>query len=281
MIEPDEANPGSLVTPPRSGNRRRAIAVSIVFHLALFIALLCWYVPQHTKTGLKTKEKPTANANTQDTDNEASPSKLPLTLGDNVPASQIEASLESAMQQAETLSEKRQLSELEKKLKRLNSISSAESVQDTTQKIANTLGLSPGPVPAVGPVEGIFDATTAQIHKVTRIRDADGDWLYQSVLVDAAGRTENIDLPRAEGEVTYKTFQQLRQFPMADGIYRQLVMPMLQKMLNAMDAAEAQARELRKQEAQKESAFQESASQKKGTEEQRLPATIDEPTFNP
>ena len=68
---------------------------------------------------------------------------------------------------------------------------------------------------------------------------------------------------------------------MADGIYRQLVMPMLQKMLNAMDAAEAQARELRKQEAQKESAFQESASQKKGTEEQRLPATIDEPTFNP
>ncbi len=280
MIEPDEANPDPQVTSPRSGNRRRAITVSVVFHLVLFIALLCWYVPRHSNSERKREDKTAANSNSQERRNEAAP-QLPPTSGDDVPASQIEASIESAMQQAEGLSEKRQLSELEKKLRRLNSISSAESVQDTTQKIANTLGLSPGPVPAAESVEGMFDTTTAQIHEVTRIRDANGDWLYQSVLVDAAGRTENIDLPRAEGEVTYNTFQQLKQFPMADGIYRQLVMPMLQNMLTAMDAAEAQARELRRQEAQKESAFQESASQKTGTEEQRLPATINEPTFNP
>jgi len=280
MIKPDEANPDPQVTSPRSGNRRRAITVSVVFHLVLFIALLCWYVPRHSNSELTREDKTASNAKSQERRNEAAP-QLPPTLGDDVPASQIEASIESAMQQAEGLSEKRQLSELEKKLRRLNSISSTESVQDTTQKIANTLGLSPGPVPAVESVEGIFDTTTAQIHEVTRIRDANGDWLYQSVLVDAAGRTENIDLPRAEGEVTYNTFQQLKQFPMADGIYRQLVMPMLQNMLSAMDAAEAQARELRRQEAQKESAIQESASQKTGTEEQRLPATIDEPTFNP
>mgnify|MGYP001283492342 CR=1 FL=1 len=118
---------------------------------------------------------------------------------------------------------------LEKNLNRLNDISSDVSVQDATQKIANTLGLAPGPLPAVGPVAGTFDTDTAQIYDVTRSRNKDGDWVYQSILVDAAGRTQKIDLPRAEGESSYSTFQQLKQFPIADSIYRQVVMPMLRQ----------------------------------------------------
>jgi hypothetical protein len=280
MIEPDEAKPDTRVASPRSGNRRRAITVSVMFHLALIIALVCWYVPQHSTSDVKKENKTTSIPETQQRQLEATP-KLPATSGDDVPASQIEASLKSAMKQVEELSEERQLSELKKNLRRLKSISSAESVQDTSQKIANTLGLSPGPVPAVESVEGTFDATTAQIHEVTRIRDANGEWLYQSVLVDAAGRTENIDLPRAEGEVTYKAFQQLKQFPMADGIYRQLVMPMLQNMLTAMDAAEAQARELRRHEAQRKSASQNSATLEAAAEGQQVPAKTDQPSSTP
>lgn len=280
MIEPDGAKPDTRVGSPRSGNRRRAITVSVVFHLSLIITLLCWYVPQRSNSDFKKQNKTTAITGTQQRQLEVTPT-LPPTSGDNVPASQIDASIQSAIKQVEELSGERQLSELEKKLRRLNSLSSAESVQDTSQKIANTLGLSPGPVPAVGSVEGTFDATTAQIHEVTRIPDRDGDWLYQSVLVDAAGRTENVDLPRAEGEVTYKTFQQLKKFPMADGIYRKLVMPMLQNMLTAMDAAEAQSRELRRQEAQKGSALENSATQKTAAEGQSIPAKMDLPSSTP
>jgi len=280
MIEPDDTNPDTQVTAPRSGNRRRAITVSVVFHLALFVALLCWYIPNHSDTLIKQGKTATAPTGTQQTQQESKPD-LPLTLGDKVPASQIEASLKSAMKQAEGLSEERKLSELEKKLRRLSSISSPESVQDTTQKIASTLGLSPGPVPAAGSVEGVFDTTTAQIHEVTRSRDDNGDWLYHSILVDAAGRTENIELPSVEGEVTYNTFQQLKQFPLADGIYRQLVMPMLQSMLAAMDTAEAQSRELRRRQVQEDSALHDSEGQDAGTEGNRLPAKIDQPSSTP
>ena len=274
MFETDESTPEKRGAFLRSGNRCRAITVSLIFHFLLLTALLCWYVPQHSRRSVPSEDKVSESTVKQQKQFAVSPNPS-ASLGDAVPASQIEASLKSAMRQAEGLSEERQLSELEKQLTRLNSISSVESVQDTTKKIAETLGLSPGAVPAAESLDGTFDTETAQIHEVTRTRDEKGEWLYQSSLVDAAGRTEKINLPRAEGEVTYNTFQQLKQFPMADGIYRQLVMPLLQNMLSAVDAAEAQARDLRKQKAQEE---EEEASQSSVFKESRLPAKIDAPS---
>ena len=273
MIETAATNADAQGIPPRSGSRRRAIIVSIIFHVVLIACLLCWYVPQNPPSSVGQRKKNAATTGHRKAPSEVL-SRLPATSGESVPADQIKASLDSALQQTEKLSEERMLSELEKKLRRLQSISSAESVQDTTHKIANTLGLSPGPVPSAKPVKGTFDTKTAQIHEVTRIRAENGDWLYESVLVDAAGRTQKIPLPKSEGEITYSTFQQLKQFPMADGIYRQLVMPMLQNMLKAMDLAEAKARELRKQELQKGQESGESRTQGVGPEVQRQPTDI-------
>ncbi len=276
MIETDESTADADRAPRRSENRRRAIAVSVMFHLVLVTGLLFWYLPQHSpSTGQGGTTKPASSRNRPNqihSDTMRGPSS-----GENVAARDIEASLNSALKQAEGLSGDRKLSELERNLRRLDSISSAESVQETTERIANTLGLSPGPVPTAGSVEARFDTSTAQIHEVSRIRGPDGDWLYQSVLVDSAGRTEKVVLPRAEGEVTYNTFQQLKNFPIADGIYRKLVMPMLQNMLTAMEAAEAKARELRRQETQNAAALQNAKTQELGSEGQRFPASVDEP----
>ena len=104
-----------------------------------------------------------------------------------------------------------------------------------------------GPVPNPIPPEGIFDISTAQIHDITRQQAADGKWTYQSVLVDKAGRTQSVELPSTEGEATYNTFQQLKKFPLAEGIYRKIVMPMLQNTLSAAAAAEEQARKVERQ----------------------------------
>ena len=183
-----------------------------LFHIALLIALLCWYLPEHSQP-IAQAENQAAAANKIQPAKDESNSSIPANPGENVPATEVLASLENAVSQAQRLSDERQLSELEKQLKRLNSISSEESVQETTNKIANTLGLTPGPIPTENSVPGGFDHKTAQIHNVNRIRDEHGNWQYRSILVDAAGRTEEVALPANEGEVTYKTFQQLKQFP--------------------------------------------------------------------
>ena len=40
-------------------------------------------------------------------------------------------------------------------------------------------------------------------------------------------------MTQAEGEAIYETFQQMKKFPVAAGIYRSVVMPMIQKTLEA------------------------------------------------
>lgn len=259
MSNPDGVNPSSPTHVRRLGIRRRSIIISVIFHGVLLSSLLCWYIPQRVEsTNQKTLQSSSTNV---DPAHASVPPPLPPTPGSNVPAGQIEASLKSAMDQTRDLSNERKLTELEKNLERLDSISSAESVQKTTQKIAGVLGLSSGPRPNTQPIVGAFDINTAQIHDVTRSRDDNGKWRYQSVLVDAGGRTQQVELSDKNGEATFNTFQQLKKFPMADGIYRELVMPMLQKMLAAADASQAQVRKAKEQQ----------AAEQESTTDQRTP----------
>lgn len=271
MFDTDEKKSRDQVPSSRSVTRRRAVLFSVLVHLSLLIVMLCWYVPNHLETAGQIGKARLKTAAPQQAILEEV-THMPPSAGENIPSEQIQASLKSAIGEAETLSADLQLSELENKLERLNSISSPASVQDTTQKIATTLGLPSGPTPNSRAVDGSFDINTAQIHDVIRSRDNNGAWVYQSVLVDAAGRTQEVNLPTSEGEVSYSTFQQLKNFPNAEGIYRQVVMPMLQNMLNAIDVADAQARELRKKKNNEESG-------KKGaeTDQQRIPPNANIP----
>ncbi len=166
---------------------------------------------------------------------------------DDVLNEDIRSSLSLSVDQVKDLSTAAQLNELEKNLRKLQANASPESVEQTTDRIAEAFGLVEGPVPNPIPPEGVFDISTAQIHDITRQQAADGKWTYQSVLVDKAGRTQSVELPSTEGEATYNTFQQLKKFPLADGIYRKIVMPMLQNTLSAAAAAAEQARKVEQQ----------------------------------
>ncbi len=46
-----------------------------------------------------------------------------------------------------------------------------------------------------------------------------------------------VPMTAAEGETVYNTFAQMKKFPLAQGIYRSVVMPLIQKMLSGQDAA--------------------------------------------
>lgn len=87
------------------------------------------------------------------------------------------------------------------------------------------------------PISGSFDTDTSQLQEVIRTQDESGRWQYESVLVDAEGRTMTVPMSAAEGETVYNTFESMKQFPMAEGIYRGVVMPLLQRMVKARELA--------------------------------------------
>ena len=47
-----------------------------------------------------------------------------------------------------------------------------------------------------------------------------------------------VPMSAAEGETVYNTFQQMKKYPFAEGIYRGVVMPLIQKMLEAEEIAQ-------------------------------------------
>ncbi len=215
-----------------SPRRRLAIIVSILFHIALLTALFFWYFPRPSTqvtqnsrgTGNSVAPRPAAAPQTRI----APPATAP-----QVPPEQIEASIQSQIEQVKRLSDDAKLTELEKNLRRLESISTEASVQEVTTTIANSLGLEPGPEPSDQLSPGPFDHDTGQLHDVLRDRSDSGSWEYEFVMVDAAGRTQTVPMTAAEGEPVYEAFDKMKQYPMAAGIYRQLVMPMIQKMIEA------------------------------------------------
>ena len=84
--------------------------------------------------------------------------------------------------------------------------------------------------PSEESVDGPFDFNTAQIYDVHRNATADGQWEYVSVLLDANGRTLEVTMDAADGESVYRTMQTLNANPLAAQLYRQITMPLLDKL---------------------------------------------------
>ena len=86
--------------------------------------------------------------------------------------------------------------------------------------------------PAETIVPGTFDTRTAQFDDVTRTTDAGGRIVYHAVLLDAAGRTVDVELTAAEGEELFRTWQLIKENPFVERIYRGVVMSMLDRVLD-------------------------------------------------
>jgi hypothetical protein len=140
----------------------------------------------------------------------------------------IEDRIAQAAEEARQLNPDEQFDRLQALTGRLNDVSSQPSMQQLTGTLQQLLG-TPGRAekPAEMPVAGEFDFATAQPHEVKKENGADGTVRYVTVLVDAQGRQFVTYLDEDEGESLYRTMQLLKSNPLAEMIYRRLVMSML------------------------------------------------------
>ena len=234
IVVKDEALPGQ--SSRRKQRVRRAIIVSIVAHLVGVIALLCWYIPANKPQ--ISDQSSAANESSNDTSprNPPAPVKPAAPEGDGVSGDQIQKSLESQIEAVKQIPDEQKLDQLEKNLKRLESISSPESASEAAAKVSSSLGLDSDQYATKKPEDiapGKIDLNKAQLADVKRTRNPKGGWDYVSTLVDDSGREMEVPMTEAEGEAVYETFQQMKKFPVAAGIYRSVVMPMIQKTLEA------------------------------------------------
>ncbi|MCS7468037.1 hypothetical protein NZK35_15395 [Stieleria sp. ICT_E10.1] len=234
--------------------KRIAIGISLAVHAILLVVLLLWYVPRaQVGSGPQVTSAKAARGGASEIESDASSSSrnpnanrsadestraVPAELDSvaqapaEVSAQEIEQSIESQIRSAETLSDERKLTELEKNLQRLESVASEQSVQQVSSTIAQSLGLDVDQyADKTPPAEGTFDTNTAQLSDVVRTQDESGAWRYETVMVDADGRQMRVPTDAAGGQQLYDTFELMKRYPMARGVYQTVVMPMLQKML--------------------------------------------------
>jgi hypothetical protein len=224
----------------RLSRRTVAITASLLAHAALLGVLMVWYLPRATPVASSAQKTSDGEGPIDDQSNESSsPTKQRSapTESPDVPAEQIGQSIESQLEQVSKLSDEQKRSELEKNLKRLDAIAQEDSVEQVSVTIAESLGLdSTQYTDKQPPADGSFDHDTAQLADVKRSQDASGRWVYETVMVDATGRTMIVPTPAEQGEQLYETFRKMKQYPMARTIYQSVVMPMMQTMLEAEQA---------------------------------------------
>jgi hypothetical protein len=227
--------------------QQKSIGISLFIHAVLLTVLLFWYLPRRnassTTTGVPRQDvSPPADLNRSAgqsisrsvPDDRNSVGRNSVDQQPDVSPQEIEDSIESQIEQVAKLPEERKRTELEKNLRRLESVASEQSVAQVSSTIARSLGLDKDQYARKqGPADGEFDTSSAQISDVIRTKDDRGSWQYETVMVDAAGRKMRVPLGSQEGEKLHDTFELMNRFPMARGVYQSVVMPMLQKMLES------------------------------------------------
>ena len=153
---------------------------------------------------------------------------------------QVLASASQAVQATEEENRRR----LENMAGKLNRVSSEQTVDEMAAKLQQWLGTSKrAEKPAEGKVAGEFDFDTAQPHNVVREKAEEGGFRYRAVLVDAEGRTFEVELEEAVGESTYRTMQLLKSNPLAELVYRRILMSLVDKIIKEQAPAKEPQRE--------------------------------------
>jgi len=205
---------------------RRAIIVSIVFHVCLLLVLLVRYFPS-SKT---VADAPSTRSNQAVA--LSPPPPVPVARDVDVPAEQIKASLKAQTEAVAKASDEQKLKELDKNLQQLDRVSDVESVDKVAKAIADSMGIDQNQYSEKPkPTDGVFDFDTAQLKNVTRTQDESGKWSYAALMVDLDGHEQAVPISEVEGKPAYEVFEKLKQYPMAESLYRQLVMPMIQQVL--------------------------------------------------
>ena len=138
----------------------------------------------------------------------------------------------SSAADADLVAEQENRRRLESLAGQLNRVSSEQTIDEMALKFQQWLGTKRrAEKPAAGLVGGDFDYATAQYHDVKREKSEEGTYRYTAVLIDAQGRTTEAELEGPEGESAYGTMQLLKSNPLAELVYRRILMSVLDKLI--------------------------------------------------
>ncbi len=143
--------------------------------------------------------------------------------------------LEEVIEESESTSDEENLDRLDQLTDRLTSISSEGSIDAMASAVSALMGTDKRAVqPAEEPVAGAFDLSSSQFHDIKRYPREGGGWRYVAVLLDAEGRTKEVEMDEEEAEVAYLTLERIKNNPLLSKVYRQMAMPLFDQLMSGM-----------------------------------------------
>ena len=114
---------------------------------------------------------------------------------------------------------------------RLTTVSSEETIDELSGTIGRLVGTTPRASRPQENVAGNFDLSTSQPHDCRKETSLEGKVQYVMVMIDRAGRMQEVAMDEASGEQLYQTMQLIKSNPLLERVYRGVVMGLLDKLL--------------------------------------------------
>ncbi len=243
LSESPEQQSSDNVQPRFSRSTRRAILFSLAVNGLILLGLGVWYFrpgesrfqgpdrsQDQSAASLSAKQE---NRPVQKTEPEIKP----------LPGEKAQQTVERVLKEQQSAADTRTVEENRRELAnqsdKLAQVSDEESIDQLSRQFQKWLNTSsrqtrPADVPPVTAATVTaenFDANSAQFHDILQLQDNSGRIAYQAVLLDAQGRTLLLDMSPEEGKPLYETMQKIKANPLMDKVYRQIIMPILDKEL--------------------------------------------------
>ena len=226
----------SLYSRSFAGYRFHGLAISTIVHAAAVCVLLltsasAWHVFE-TSAAREARVLYVAAPESEADEAMKTPS---TTVSDPVrmTGAMVRDRIQESVDQARQRSDEENLDHLERMGKRLDEVSSQQSIDRMAGVLQRMLGTKPrADQPVEEPIGGVFDFDTAQFHDVRREATTNGGWRYVCTLIDAEGGVFEVDMNAEDGQRVYETMQRIRQNPLLEQVYRKIAMPLFDQMLN-------------------------------------------------
>jgi len=234
--------PKRLRSTPLVRYRRAAWTISLLVHAALALALAIgtfqpwWPADAAVRRALAIAAAPSAGEPAE------APAAEVRIISDpaEVTAELVQKRLDQIVAEAESMSPADKLARLDALSDRLTQVADERSVQALAGVMQSFLGTQPRATrPAEEKPAGAFDFETAQFHDIQRLPKEPDGFRYLTVLLDAAGRTLEVEVSEQEGQPLYETLQRIKANPLLEQVYRQIVMPLLDQLMAGVKRARA------------------------------------------
>jgi hypothetical protein len=221
--------------------RRCGWVISFLVHAALAVGLVAgtfqpWWAAGHRSRNARTirvamaAEEPVV---------QAAPEVRMVSDPADVTAAVVRKRLDEVVAESEAMPEADKLAQLDVLSGRLKDVADEQSLHRLSGVMHSFLGTKPRAMqPAQEKPHGEFDFDTAQLHDIQRHPKEPAGFRYITVLLDAEGRTVEVEVSEQDGQLIYETMQRIKANPPLEQVYRQIVIPLLDQLMAGIKQAQ-------------------------------------------